>query len=430
MGFLIKYDNKNTSELTGIVVKKSKNSLSVKDDNDVIYTFNHVDDKLNVGDNVIVTYMGLLDKSLDTQKVRLIECIAIPTSTDDLSFFLNRDTDIFRNFYTLANNYVNKMSLDEKIGQILLVRYSSNYDDAINKYHVGGFVFFENDFKDKSKDDVVKMINNTQKITKTPLLTAVDEEGGNVVRVSSNPNLRSQKFKSPSELYTEGGFDLIKSDTVEKSDLLRSLGLNVNLAPVVDVSSSSDYMWNRTLKENTDLTSEYASTVVEASKNSDVSYVLKHFPGYGNNSDTHSSASVDNRTLDELEENDLPPFQAGINSGAEAILVSHNTVNSVDSTNPASLSLPVHELLRNSLGFSGVIMTDDLAMGATSSIPNAVSKAFLAGNDIVMVTDYEEAFDDLKSSVESGSITEEMLDNAVNRVIAWKFYKGLMFDTK
>ena len=135
-------------------------------------------------------------------------------------------------------------------------------------------------------------------------------------------------------MYLSGSFEKIRQDTINKSLLLSELGLNLNLAPVVDVSTNSgDYMYKRTLGENTELTSTYAKTVISASKGLGVSYTLKHFPGYGNNNDTHTGQVIDNRTYADIEKNDLPPFEAGINEGAEAVLVSHNTVTNIDSSN-------------------------------------------------------------------------------------------------
>ena len=189
-------------------------------------------------------------------------------------------------------------------------------------------------------------------------------------------------------------------------------------------------MYSRSLGQNTETTSTYAKTVIEASKDTGVSYTLKHFPGYGNNSDTHTGSSIDTRSYDDILNNDLPPFKSGIDQRAEAVLVSHNTVNSIDSNNPASLSASVHNLLRNELSFTGIIMTDDLAMGATSSIDNATVKAILAGNDLVITTDYATSFNDIKSAVENGTISEELINKLAFRVIAWKYYKGLMFVSK
>lgn len=353
-----------------------------------------------------------------------------PVSQDEDYVGTRTINGIFSKFSTLATNKVKAMTLDEKIGQILLVRYdASSAKDAINSNKVGGFVFFEKDFKNKDKEQVKTMINDIQKIAKIPLLTAVDEEGGKVVRISSNDKLAPEKFLSPRELYLAGGFDLIAEDTKNKSALLESLGLNVNLAPVVDVSTNiNDYMYNRTLGEGPDLTSTYATTVINANKGSQVSYVLKHFPGYGNNEDTHQGEVVDTRTFSDIEQNDLPPFEAGISAGAEAILVSHNTVQSIDPDNPASLSASVHNLLRGRLDFTGVIITDDLAMGAVSGIQNATVKALLAGNDIIITTDYKESFNEIKEYVEDGTISESFIDSVVERIIAWKYSKGLMYE--
>ncbi len=353
----------------------------------------------------------------------------IPVSEDD---FRSVKKDLFSEFYLLSENYIKNMSLDEKIGQLLLVRYDeSNKDDAINKYKVGGFVFYKDAFDGKTKDEVVKMISSLQDKTKTPLLTAVDEEGGSVVRISSNSALRSEKFKSPSELYRAGGLDLIKEDTIEKSKLLKELGLNVNLAPVVDVSvNPDDYIYERTLKEDVSKVSDYAKTVVLASKGTDVSYVLKHFPGYGSNTDTHTGTSVDNRTFTELTNNSLPPFKSGIESDAEAILVGHVIVEGIDKDNPASLSSDVHYFLKDQLEFSGVTITDDLSMSSLSGIANKYEKAILAGNDILIVSNYEEAFNEIKQAVRNGRIKEEKIDEEVKKIIAWKYYKGLMYNTQ
>ena len=120
-----------------------------------------------------------------------------------------------------------------------------------------------------------------------------------------------RKEVSPQSFYCLIG--KTSEDTKRKSSLLESLGLNLNLAPVVDVSTNStDYIYNRTLGEGVELTKTYAKTVIEASKdNNSVSYVLKHFPGYGNNKDTHTGIVTDKRSLESLKENDLPPFENG-----------------------------------------------------------------------------------------------------------------------
>lgn len=420
-----------TSKLEGTVLSLEEGLLIVQGNDNVIYTFKEEAVNLVVGDSIVLEYSGLLDRNKSIQDGEVISYRTVESTTEKNgtpSEF--NDNGIFSTYYVLANNKLKELSLEEKIGQLLLVRYpDSGAIDDLKKYNFGGFVFFAKDFKDKTKTQVVSMIKDLQKNSKIPLLTAVDEEGGKVVRVSSNPNLASTPFKAPSELYKTGGLDLIRQDTKDKSDLLKNLGLNVNLAPVVDVSTDpNDYMYSRSLQQDTSITSNFAKTVIEASKGTGVSYTLKHFPGYGNNADTHTGSSTDTRTLDDIKNNDLPPFKAGINAGAEAVLVSHNIVNSIDPDNPASLSSSVHNLLRNELGFTGIIITDDLAMGATSQIDNAHVKAVLAGNDLIITTDYAGAFNQIKTAVNNGTISENQIDKLAFRVLAWKYYKGLMIE--
>lgn len=338
------------------------------------------------------------------------------------------DNGLFKNYYKKAYQKLKKMSQNEKISQILLVRYpEENQTEIIKKYQFGGYLFFAKDFKDKTKDDVIKMIADSNKVSKIPILTAVDEEGGIVVRVSSNQNLRNEAFPSPSELYKSGGFEKIKEDTIEKSNLLKSLGINLNLAPVVDVSTSpSDYMYKRSLQEDAKTTAKFSSIVIETSKESGVSYTLKHFPGYGNNIDTHNGSSIDTRTKEEIENNDILPFKSGIKSKAEAILFSHNIVTSMDKNNPASLSKTLHDYLRNDLNFSGVIITDDLDMGAVKNIENKNVLSLLAGNDLLISTDYEESIKEIRNAINNNTLDQETLDEHVLRVLAWKYYKKLL----
>ena len=438
VGFIFssnKLEEAPTKSLTATVMNVDGANVTVQDENHVIYTFNDINNVLTdamAGDIVEIEYDGKLNKNKALQKTAVLsyEAVEVSTSSDKVPSSW-QDNGIFSDFYSFAKEKLDKMTLDEKIAQLLLVRYPDNAVSALREYQFGGYVFFEKDFKNKTKAGVKKMINDLQNVAKIPILTATDEEGGTVVRVSSNPNLASEKFKSSKELYDKGGFTAIKEDTVQKSTLLYSLGLNVNLAPVVDVSTNpDDYMYNRTLGANTETTATYAKTVINASKGHGVSYTLKHFPGYGNNDDTHGGAVTDNRPYDDIVKNDLPPFEAGIEAGAEAVLVSHNTVINIDSSNPASLSPDVHNLLRNKLGFTGVIITDDLAMGATSSIANATVKAILAGNDLIITTDYKQSISDIKSALADNTIDENLIDKLAFRVLAWKYYKGLLYENQ
>lgn len=354
-------------------------------------------------------------------------------------------TEIFEAYYQKANEKLQTLTLEEKIAQLLIVDISASSSvDTSQKYAFGGYVLFKSFFENKTEQQVKTEIANLQKTAKIPLLIAVDEEGGSVVRVSANPNLVKEPCLSSRELYKKGGFEEIKQDTIRKSKVLENLGINLNFAPVVDIATSpNDYMYKRAFGEGKELTSEYAKTVIRESKKTKVSYTLKHFPGYGNNKDTHVGNSVDTRTYEEICENDLEPFRAGIEEGAEVVMVSHNVVTSIDENVPASISLAIHKLLREELNYSGIIITDDMKMGAIKekySLEEAVAKAILAGNDMMILSidkntveeetnqtvTYESVMNYVKKAIEEGRIKKEIVNQSVRRILAWKYAKGLM----
>ena len=148
---------------------------------------------------------------------------------------------------TAAEQYVDGLTLEEQVAQMFFVRCPETDAAALTaQYDIGGYLLFARDFDGQTKETVTNTIASYQNSAKTPMLIGVDEEGGTVVRVSSNPNLRDTKFQSPQALYNEGGFDRITSDTAEKDALLRDLGINVNFAPVCDVSTDpSDFIYAR-----------------------------------------------------------------------------------------------------------------------------------------------------------------------------------------
>ena len=325
---------------------------------------------------------------------------------------------------------LDNMSVEEKVGQMFMVRVpKENADKRVSEYHLGGYIMFGRDFDNKTKEEVINNIASWQEASDIPMLIGVDEEGGTVNRISTNTEFRSEPFKSSQELYKEGGFDLIYEDTITKANFLKELGINVNFAPVVDVSTNpDDYIYKRSFGKNANLTSEYAEVVVRAMKESNIASVLKHFPGYGNNTDTHTGISIDNRTLESFKENDFLPFEAGIKAGANIILVSHNIVTNIDPDNPASLSTRVHEILRNDLGFAGVIITDDLYMDAISkNYDSSVAVlAILAGNDLICTTDFESQIPEVIAAVEDGTISIDRINESVRRILELKLELNLI----
>ncbi len=326
---------------------------------------------------------------------------------------------------------LDNMTIPEKVGQMFMVRVpKENADKRVSEYHLGGYIMFGRDFDNKTKEEVMGNIASWQSAADIPMLIGVDEEGGTVNRISTNTEFRSEPFKSSQELYKDGGFDLIYEDTIEKSKFLKELGINVNFAPVVDVSTNpDDYIYKRSFGENATLTSEYATTVVTAMKESNVASVLKHFPGYGNNVDTHTGIAIDNRSLENFRNNDFLPFKAGIESGADIILVSHNIVTSIDPDNPASLSKSVHEILRGELGFTGVIITDDLYMTAIRDNyenESVAIQAILAGNDLICTTDFEPQIPAVIAAIKAGIIDIEQINESVRKILELKLELNLI----
>ena len=325
------------------------------------------------------------------------------------------------------------MTLEEKVGQLFFVRCpAENAAEDVQTYHLGGYILFGRDTKDKTANELIQAIQSYQDNASIPLLIGVDEEGGTVVRVSSNPCLRSSKFQSPQKLFASGGMERITADAREKDVLLKALGFNVNLAPVADVSTnSSDFIYPRAFGQDAAATADYVSAVTAQMAADGMGSVLKHFPDYGDNADTHTGIAVDERPYEDFVNSDFLPFSAGFESGRDttAVLVSHNIVECMDGELPASLSPNVHRVLREELGFDGVVMTDDLAMEAVSAYAGDGAVAVMAleaGNDLVLTTDYRTQIPKVIGAVENGDLDASVIDTACLRVLRWKQALGLL----
>lgn len=333
--------------------------------------------------------------------------------------------------YEQAEKILAEMTLEEKVAQMFLVccRKDETAREA-SGYHVGGILLFAASFKNRNPETALAFTEELQGNADIPFLMAVDEEGGTVVRISRYPAFRAEKFMAPGELYETGGYDKIREDTIQKCELLTSIGINVNMAPVCDVSGdSSDFIYERALGEDAEKTAEYIEIVVKEMKNAKMGIVLKHFPGYGNNGDTHKGIMYDERSMDVFESEDFLPFQSGIAEGADAVLVSHTIVKCMDEEYPASLSKEVHDILREKLKFEGVILTDDLDMDAITEYTDgrsAAVQAVLAGNDMLCCGDYKNQIPAVVEAVEEGTIDEAQIDESVLRILIWKMNLGLI----
>lgn len=329
------------------------------------------------------------------------------------------------------DDMISKMTVEEKVGQLFYVNCrGADMTEAITEYHIGGVLLFGADFEGKTKSEVVATNSQMQDLAKIPLIIGTDEEGGTVVRASSNSNLRDEPYLSPSDTFSEGGWSAIEDDAYDKAEFLLSLGVNVNMAPVCDLTSDPyAFMYYRSFSSDVDYDCRFVDTVVSASKDKQLGTVLKHFPGYGNNGDTHTYSSTDSRTFSDLQENDFLPFKSGIDAGADSILVSHLVVNCMDSQNPASLSSAVNKVIRDTLDFDGVIMTDDLEMAAVSDLTTdeALSvMAVKAGNDFLCCGDIDTEYNALLTAVKNGEISTERIEQSVKRILIWKKNLGIL----
>ena len=353
------------------------------------------------------------------------------TNTTNVEKNEDVSNELFAQYYETAEKIMQDMSIEEKVGQMFLVRYpDSGVIEQIKNETPGGYILFGKDFDNETKESILEELTEEQEASKIGLIFGVDEEGGTVVRVSSHKAFRNSKFKSPQEIWKQGQLPAILEDSKEKSELLKSIGLNMNLAPVVDVpTKSSSFIYDRSYGRGAEKTATYTSELIKTMSEDNMISVMKHFPGYGDNEDTHTGIAVDERPYSTFETTDFLPFKSGIEAGGPCILVSHNIVKSMDENKPASLSENVHKILREDLNFSGIAMTDDLAMDAVKSyVENgeAAVQAVLAGNDMIISSDFVSQKQEILKAIKEKKINEDIINKAVRRILSMKIAYGII----
>jgi len=324
---------------------------------------------------------------------------------------------------------MNNMTLEEKVGQLFFARMPvSNVKEAIQTYHLGGLIIFDANLENESYDSLKAKLSSYQEVANIPLFIASDEEGGYVTRLSSQ-NIVDKRFKSPLELYNAGGMNAVINESKRKSETLLDLGINLNLAPVVDYTSDRDsFIFYRTLGQSFERTLDYISKVTSTMQSIGVGSTLKHFPGYGHNEDSHLDLVFDTRSRQAIDK-DLLLFKQGIDAGANSIMVSHNIIKSIDPNSPASVSKDVIDIIRNDLNFNGVVMTDDLDMKGITKYTGqnqAALRALQAGNDLVMTSQYEKQIPYIIQAINDGNLSMERVNQSVYRILAMKYDLNLL----
>lgn len=328
---------------------------------------------------------------------------------------------------------INNLSLEEKIGQMFIVGFNGSgvTEELINlitNTHVGGFILFNENIRNVGQvTQLINDIKNENRKSNIPLFISVDEEGGNVSRLPNEflntPTSAEMGDKNSEDLSNELGGILGES--------IKGLGFNMDFAPVLDVTNSNfnEITGNRSFGEDAELVSNLGISTMKGIMDEGVIPVVKHFPGLGgSDKDTHYEIAQVKKSIEELEKSDLIPFQRAIDEGVEVVMTGHILLSQVDSEYPASMSSKViEELLRQDMGFEGLVITDDMDMGAIGgnySIAEAAVQAIKAGVDLILISrDYEnqqEAINAVKEAVEMGVISEERIDESLYRILRVK----------
>ena len=328
---------------------------------------------------------------------------------------------------------VKNMTLEEKIGQMVIIgldgyTMDDNTRKMIEDNRVGGFILFGENVK--SSDQLLALVNSlksTNSKNKLPLFISVDQEGGRVNRMPGE----FKNFPANQTIGKVNNGDFSYEIGSILGEEIKALGFNMDFAPVLDINSNPKNLviGDRSFGTNAEVVSNLGIKTMKGIQTSGVIPVVKHFPGHGDTSvDSHIGLpSVDN-DMNRLKSFELVPFNDAIKNGADAVMVAHILLNKIDSQNPASLSKTIiTDILRNQLNFNGVVITDDMTMGAivkNYTISDAAIKSVNAGSDIVLVChgyDNEVAvITALKKAVEDGTISEERINESIYRILKLK----------
>ena len=344
--------------------------------------------------------------------------------------FVRKEQQYEKRISRYIDAYMADMTLEQKLAQMMILTNEHDiHEQNLRRYQPGGIILFEPDFRKKTVEKVRGRIDQLQSYMTVPLFVGVDEEGGQVSRLKVLQEESLPVFAGAREL-SQLGMDAIEEDTTQKMQWFEKIGLNMNFAPVADVvGNKNSYMYMRSASEDAQEVSAYIETVLTVMKQYQIMGCIKHFPGYGDNVNTHQGMAKDNRSIKDYEEKDFVPFHAGIRAGVDMVMVSHIIMSAVDKDHPASLSEDVHSLLREDLNFNGVIIADDLNMQAilkTMTIGEATAKAYIAGNDMIFSADFAASMKGATKAFENGELTEKQVDESVKRILRMKIRNGLI----
>ena len=337
----------------------------------------------------------------------------------------------------IADSCIAEMSLENKVAGLFMItpealtgvdtviQAGDTTKQMLSEYPVGGLVYFSKNIQ--SADQLKEMLDTTRNTMIYPVFLAVDEEGGSVSRVAGAG--LADNVGDMSEIGSTCDPEKAKEVGTTIGTYLSQFGFNVDFAPVADVVSVENaVIGNRSFGSDPNVVGTMVAAEVQGLQESGVSACLKHFPGIGDTTtDTHDEKTVSEKTLEDMQQTDLPAFQSGIDAGVDFVMVSHISLpNVVGDDTPCSLSgTVINDLLRNQLGYDGIVITDALDMSAITdsySSAEAAVKAIEAGADMLLMPEnFEEAYQGVLEAVQNGTISEERINESLKRIYRVKY---------
>lgn len=355
------------------------------------------------------------------------------SSIDNTSNTTESNEAVGNNSLDSIKEQISKMSLSEKVGQLVIAGIDGYTNDAhssalIEKYKIGGFILLGQNIKDTNQAlALINSLKSSNSKNKIPLFLGIDEEGGRISRLPAEftklPTNKAIGQKNNSSLsYNIGGI---------LGEELKAFGLNLDFAPVLDINSNpkNPIIGDRAFGSNVDVVSTLGISTMKGIQGKNIASAVKHFPGHGDTSvDSHIGLPIVYNDLNRLKNFELLPFSSAVKNGADMVMVAHILLPKIDKDNPASFSKTViTDVLRNYLNYDGVVITDDMTMGAivkNYNIGDAAVKSLMAGTDIILVChdfDKETAvLDAITKAVENNIISEKSIDEKLTRVLKLK----------
>lgn len=384
----------------------------------------------------------ILILSCETTKFENTNIDPLITETENINTEPTTPVEVEDPLTAKVDEILNSMTLEEKIGQLFILdirgytALNNKLTDFLTTFKPSGVILFSNNIK--NNEQVVKLISDLQNTSNIPMFIAVDEEGGIVSRLGKEKNVNVTHLPPALTVGNKKNPILAYNTGKILGRELRALGFNMDMAPVADVNTNPNnpVIGNRTYSADPYIAGLMVLNVVKGFKEENIISVIKHFPGHGDtNTDSHLGTVVSPHNRERLDQIEFIPFKMGIDAGVDVIMTAHMTMSGISNTPlPATLNPEIiTNILREDLGFNGIVMTDALDMGAITKNFSSADTAILAikaGVDILLIPQNpQRAFDSLLNNIKNGDITENRINESVRRIIELKIKRNLLDNT-